>query len=193
MGTLKHSDVAWYMVMHYVIPLGVAGYEWQMHGRDAPTPWTFAGVAFCLVWALGVMAYRTGGLLPDKVAGGLWGFTWLLVMTGYLPFLKRTCTHHKATGLERVFYSNFLALVILILVAAIDLTSNGGGAPLIMADERWTLEAYAYVGGSCVTGTALSYVKMELMTHHISATAYASFGSTALFPVRVWQSFSRVS
>lgn len=51
--------------------------------------------------------------------------------------------------------------------------------------------AWFYILLSSITGTALSHIKMELLTH-ITATSYASFGVTALFPVRVWQSFSRV-
>lgn len=70
--------------------------DWKCLGRDPPTPLAFAGVAFCLTWALGVMAWRTGSVIPEMEAG-LWGLAWLVIMTCYLPMLKRTCMLHKAT------------------------------------------------------------------------------------------------
>ena len=233
-ATLKHGDVSWYMVLHYCIPLGVCVVDWKFLGHDPPTPLAFGGVAFCLSWALGVMAWRTGSVVPDMEAG-IWGLAWMVTMTAYLPMLKRTCMMFKATALERVFYSNLAALVILCTSAAVYNTTlskdwggdaglverdaergavldgsrrllrvllgegkaNGGDGPpsqgskLVTSLNRFDVAAWFYVVFSSVAGLGLSHVKMELLTH-ITATSYASFGATALFPVRIWQSFSRV-
>lgn len=275
-ATLKHGDVSWYLVLHQLIPVGVCLVDWRFLGHDPPTPLAFGGVAFCLAWALGVMAWRTGSVVPEAEAGA-WGLAWLATMTCYLPMLKRTCMLHKATPLERVFYSNVSALAVLCLVGVFYYTTQakdqggemgvvggsagggwapggllgvagadggGGGRSLGSGGQVGALQAdggglhgrtvrgggtsgqgavtpnggvglqggfttttsattfrsgfagvewmaWLYVLSSSVTGIALSHVKMELLTH-ITATSYASFGVTALFPVRVWQSFSRV-
>ena len=268
-STLKHGDVSWYMVLHQVIPVGVCLVDWKFLGHDPPTPLAFGGVAFCLAWALAVMTWRTGSVVPEMEAG-MWGLAWLATMTCYLPMLKRTCMMHKATALERVFYSNFAALAMLCLVGTFYYTTRakdwggemgpptegdgsggikgaadtsvasggmlggvgmsggdvgrrrlggmmnyglrssprglggerGGGGSLDQAPATTPMSLTLGVGGvewmawlyvllSSITGVALSHVRMNLLTH-ITATSYASFGVTALFPVRVWQSFSRV-
>jgi len=66
----------------------------------------------CLVWALVIMYWRTGSVVPQTMAAGLWGGAWLLVMTGYLPWLKRRAwqmllsprhpTHCNASRLYRI-------------------------------------------------------------------------------------------
>jgi hypothetical protein len=61
-----------------------------------------------------------------EVEAGAWGSAWLVTMTFYLPMLKRTCMLHKATALERVFYSNFSALVVLCLVGVFYYTTQVG-------------------------------------------------------------------
>ena len=237
-STLKHGDVSWYMVLHQVIPVGVCLVDWKFLGHDPPTPLAFGGVAFCLSWALAVMAWRTGSVVPEMEAG-MWGLAWLATMTCYLPMLKRTCMMHKATALERVFYSNFAALVVLCMVGTFYYTTRakdwggemamgttttgfgdgfggGGGGSSGGVEEggvvvvvkkmsstlgvggggggggvEWMAWVYVVVALSSMVGVALSHVRMNLLTH-ITATSYASFGVTALFPVRVWQSFSRV-
>mmetsp|Transcript_65566 Transcript_65566/g.207374 ORF Transcript_65566/g.207374 Transcript_65566/m.207374 type:complete len:210 (-) Transcript_65566:534-1163(-) len=208
MQTLKHGTVGWYMVLHYVEPIGVSLADWLVIRRERPELKSMVSLLIMLVWSLGYALHDHGKIIPSSMAGVGWGVAWLLVMMVYLTFTKATINAHKAiSAQERVLYANGLSFAL--LVAALAVRAQPGsrhqlehlgigvpeperGLPGVLGETQWgDVSVLGVVLLSSACGGLLSYVRLSLMAM-ISAAAYAQFAVVALFPVRVWQALSRV-
>lgn len=110
--TLRYSDVAWYMVLHYIEPLGVCMLDWLWLNHRPPTFNSIFSILVIITSSVWWMWYRTGNLHPDQVEGVFWGTSWVFVMVIYLTYLKYVVNDYPmATPWERVLYLNMYAFI----------------------------------------------------------------------------------
>ena len=98
--TLRYGDVAWYMMLHYIQPLGVWMLDWLWLNHKPPTFYSILSLLIVITSSVWWMWYRTGHFHPVQAEGVAWGTAWVLVMVVYLTFLKHVVVEYPTVSLD---------------------------------------------------------------------------------------------
>ena len=163
--TLQYANVETFIVVRSSTPLIISLCDWLFLGRELPTRRSVLSLVFIV---LGATAY----VLTDKyleVRAYAWVSLWMIVFVFDQVYIKFVCDTVPMSTWERVFYTNFLSLVPVVVLCLLQRESE------VVADLEWTLAQTGILLTSCICGVAMSYSSF-LLRGLVSATFFTVVG-----------------
>jgi GDP-mannose transporter len=184
---LQYSNVDTFIVFRASTPLVISVADYMFLGRELPSLRSFLAL-------LGLLVGTAGYVLSDKnfeVKGYMWIAVWYFIFAADQIYIKYAVGSVQLSNWGRVFYTNLLATVPLLL-----LTLAFGEIGQLTKGATWTVPSTTFLLISCAIGTAMSYFQF-LCRYLVSATSFTVLGNvckvlTIVVNCMIWDKHSNM-
>lgn len=167
---LSHANVETFIVVRASSPLVVALSDWYFLGRALPDQRS-AGMLLLVLAGASAYVYHDATI---NLPAALWCLVWMAFFTFDQCYIKHVCDTVEMTAWGRVLYSNALAILPCIFIAA----ANGELA--VLPTLSWSPPALAALAFSCACGIVMSFTSYSLRAL-VSATSFTLIGILCKF------------
>lgn len=187
MKTIQYANVETFITFRSSTPLVISFCDYIFLGRELPSPRSWCCLLALLSGAVGYVMTDSG----FRVEAYVWIALWYICFTIDIVYMKHVCDTTKMTDWGRVYYTNFLALVPLLL--AFPLMNEA----VFLRQNVWTSHQVVPLLLSCLCGLGMSHATYVLR-NLVSATTFTVVGimcklSTVIINCMLWEQHANTS